>query len=110
MRYRDFPKGDARRYFVVLLAIDTMKPGEATIHRVSTAIGCTRAEAQRAVHAMVEQFAVCIDRDGPVYSITSWGVLKKGELAKLVSSLPVGVNDKTLSGRSCNHAEPIASQ
>lgn len=51
MLYRDFPKGDARRYFVVLAAIDSMKKNETTIHCVATAIGSTRAEAQRAVQA-----------------------------------------------------------
>ncbi|CAN7749444.1 hypothetical protein [Duganella sp. LjRoot269] len=87
MRYRDFPKGDARRYFVVLLAIDHMKRGEATMHRVSTAVECTRAEAQRAVHALVEQFGVTVDRDGAAYLISAWGALKKAEVEKLAKSL-----------------------
>ncbi len=87
MRYRDFPKGDARRYFVVLLAIDRMKRGEATMHRVSTAVECTRAEAQRAVHALVEQFGVTVDRDGAAYLISAWGALKKTEIEKLARSL-----------------------
>lgn len=83
MRYRDFPKGDARRYFVVLLAIDQMKRGEATMHRVSTVVECTRAEAQRAVRALVEQFGVTVDRDGAAYLISAWGALKKNEVEKL---------------------------
>jgi uncharacterized caspase-like protein len=88
MRYRDFPKGDARRYFVVLLAIDHMKRGEATMHRVSTAVECTRAEAQRAVHALVEQFGVTVDRDGAAYLISAWGALKKAEVEKL-ANMPI---------------------
>lgn len=86
MRYRDFPKGDARRCFVVLAAIDSMKKGEATIHRVATAIDCTRAEAQRAVQAACDQFGVAIERDGSAYIITSWGVLKKSGVVGLANS------------------------
>lgn len=86
MQYRDFPKGDARRYFLVLAAIDSMKKGEATIHRVATAIECTRAEAQRAVKAVSEQFGVAFDRDGSAYIISSWGVLKKSGVIELANS------------------------
>ena len=86
MQYRDFPKGDARRYFVVLAAIDSMKKGEATIHRVATAIDCTRAEAQRAVQAAGEQFGVTFERDGSAYIISSWGVLKKSGVIELANS------------------------
>lgn len=86
MLYRDFPKGDARRYFVVLAAVDSMKKGEATIHRVATAIGCTRAEAQRAVQGVSEQFGVTFERDGSAYIISSWGVLKKTGVIKLANS------------------------
>jgi hypothetical protein len=86
MLYRDFPKGDARRYFVVLAAIDSMKKGEATIHRVSTAVDCTRAEAQRAVQAVAEQFGVCFEREGSAYIISSWGALKKSGVIELANS------------------------
>lgn len=86
MLYRDFPKGDARRYFVVLAAIDSMKKGEATIHRVATATGSTRAEAQRAVQAAGEQFGVVFERDGSAYIISSWGVLKKSGVIDLANS------------------------
>lgn len=86
MLYRDFPKGDARRYFVVLAAIDAIRSGEATIHRVATVIGCTRAEAQRAVQAVSEQFGVTFDRAGSAYIISSWGVLKKSVAIELANS------------------------
>lgn len=86
MLYRDYPKGDARRYFVVLAAVDSMKKGEATIHRVATAIGCTRAEAQRAVQAVAEQFGVAFERNGSAYIISSWGVLKKSSVIVLAKS------------------------
>lgn len=86
MDYRDFPKGDARRYFVVLLAIDGMKKGEATVYRVATAVGCTRAEAQRAILVLCEQFGVTFDRDGSSYTISSWGALKKSAITTLANS------------------------
>lgn len=86
MLYRDFPKGDARRYFVVLSAINAMKLGEATIHRVATAIESTRAEAQRAVQALSGQFGVTFEREGSAYTISSWGVLKKAAVLKVVNS------------------------
>lgn len=81
--YKDFPKSDARRYFVALLAVDRLKE-RATIHYVSLDIGCTRAEAQRALHAAEVQFGVVFGRAGSVYQIESWGVLKKVELKAFV--------------------------
>ncbi len=74
--YKAFPKSDARRYFVALLAVDRLQE-RATIHYVAQDIGCTRAEAQRALEAAATQFGVQFERDGSRYAITSWGVLKK---------------------------------
>ncbi len=81
--YKDFPKSDARRYFVALLAVDRLKE-KATIHYVSLDIGCIRVEAQRALQATEKQFGVVFDREGPVYQIQSWGVLKKAALIRLL--------------------------
>lgn len=81
-RYKYFPKGDARRYFTALLAVDRLKE-RATIHSVSLAIECTRAEAQRALEATVTQFGVIFERTGSAYRIASWGVLDKAELFKI---------------------------
>ena len=89
MKYRDFPKGDSRRYLLVLAAIDAMKKGEATMHRVSTALGCTRAEAGRAVDVAQEQFGVRFERDGSAYIISSWGALRKAGVVELVGTPPV---------------------
>lgn len=77
--YKDFPKSDARRYFVALLAAVRLKD-KATIYYISQDIGCTRSEVQRALEAVSTQFGVRFDREGPVYKVTSWGVLKKAEL------------------------------
>lgn len=84
-KYKDFPKADARRYFVALLAVDRLKE-RATIHYVAQEIDCTRSEAQRALEAAELQFGVQYDRTGPVYRIASWGVLKKAEVARLIKS------------------------
>lgn len=83
--YKDFPKSDARRYFVALMAVVRLKD-KATIHYISQDIGCTRAEAQRALEAVSTQFGVCFERTGSVYKVTSWGVLKKAELAEFLQA------------------------
>jgi hypothetical protein len=84
--YKSFPKSDARRYFAALLAVDRLKD-QATVHYVAQAIGCTRAEAQRALEVTAVQFGVQFERDGSRYSIASWGVLKKAELARFIKSV-----------------------
>ena len=79
--YKDFPKGDPRRYFVALLAADQL--GDlATAHYVAKEIGSTRAVAQRALEAAQNQFGVTLRRDGPHYEITDWGVLDKDKLVQ----------------------------
>lgn len=83
--YKNFPKSDARRYFVALLAVDRLKE-RATIHYIAQDIDCTRAEAQRALEAVETQFGVTFLRDGSRYEITSWGVLKKANVAQLIKS------------------------
>lgn len=83
--YKDFKKYDARRYLVALIAVDRLKE-RATIHYLSQEIGCTRAEVQRALATATEQFGVLFDRDGSVYRIRSWGVLKRTELARFLQS------------------------
>jgi hypothetical protein len=83
--YKDFPKSDSRRYFVALMAVDRLKDA-ATIHYVSLDIGCNRIEAQRALEAVSTQFGVVFVRQGPVYSVQSWGVLKKTAVARLLES------------------------
>ena len=84
--YKDFPKSDARRYFVALLAVDRLKD-RATVHYVAQAIGCTRSEAQRALAITETQFGVQFERDGSRYAIASWGVLKRVELARFIKSV-----------------------
>jgi hypothetical protein len=84
--YKDFPKSDARRYFTALLSVDKLKE-RATIHYVAQDIGCTRAEAQRALEATATQFGVVFQRDGSLYRIENWGVLNKSELQRQIKSV-----------------------
>lgn len=83
--YKDFPKGDARRYFTVLVAICDLE-SQATLHYIAQHVGCTRAEAQRAIAGAVLQFGVGIRKtDGnPLYKITSWGVLDEKGVRRLI--------------------------
>jgi hypothetical protein len=81
--YKEFSKGDARRYFTVLVAIADLG-SEATLHYISLRVGCTRAEAQRAIETAAEQFGMDIEKEGPVYRIVGWGVLDEREVRKLV--------------------------
>lgn len=82
--YKDFPKGDARRIFTVLVAVSDLGPS-ATVHYVAERLACTRAEAQRALIAAVTEFGVGLEKDGSVYSITSWGVLDEDEVRRLIA-------------------------
>ena len=84
-QFKVFHKGDARRYFVALLAADKLK-NRATLHYIAQEIGATRAEVQRALDVVAEQFGVMFERQGSTYIITSWGVLKKSELVKFIKS------------------------
>jgi len=81
--YKEYSKGDARRYFTVLVAISDLG-GDATLHYISQRVGCTRAEAQRAIETAAEQFGMHIEKAGPVYRIVGWGALDKREVRKLV--------------------------
>ena len=82
-RYKDFPKGDARRIFTVLVAVADL--GEkATLHYIAERLECTRAEAQRALIAAVPEFGVDIEKSGYAYNIVNWGVLDEGEVRRLI--------------------------
>lgn len=81
--FKDFPKGDARRYFVVLLAADKLKE-YASLQYLAIEAECTRAEIQRALAVLELQFGVQFRRQGSAYLIQSWGVLKKTVVQQLV--------------------------
>jgi hypothetical protein len=82
--YKEFSKGDARRYFTVLVAIANL--GDmATLHYIAQNVGCTRAEAQRAIETAAEQFGMDVEKEGPVYRIVGWGALDPIEVRRLVA-------------------------
>jgi hypothetical protein len=83
-QYKDFEKYDSRRYLVALFAVDRLKE-RATAHHMSLDIGCTRAEAMRALVIAQRQYLVVIEKTGPVYSVLDWGVLDKAAALRAVS-------------------------
>jgi len=83
LNYRKFPKGDARRYFLVLLTASRLK-ARATLHYIAGEIGCTRAEAQRAITVLEEQFDVEWEKSDAAWIVKSWGVLNKNRVMALL--------------------------
>lgn len=75
-QYKDFEKYDGRRYLVALFAVERLKE-RATAHYMAMDIGCTRAEASRALDSAKKLFMVDVEKVGPVYSIKSWGILNR---------------------------------
>lgn len=84
-QYKDFEKYDSRRYLVALFAVERLKE-RATAHYMSLDIGCTRAEAIRALVIAKRQYLVEIEKTGPVYKILDWGVLDKAAALRSISS------------------------
>ena len=76
MKYKDYPKYDARRLLVVLFALERLERN-ATLHYIAQEIDCTRAEVQRAIETAQKTFLVDIEKEGSVYKLTSWGILDK---------------------------------
>lgn len=76
MKYKDYPKYDARRLLVVLFTLERLGKS-ATTHYISQEIDCTRAEVQRAIETAQKTFLVGIEKEGSVYKLTSWGILDK---------------------------------
>jgi len=70
-----YPKGDARRLFVLLAAIDYLE--RPTLTSLAEYTGHNKGTIDADVAKLREQFGVDIERDGPVFSIRSWGDLLK---------------------------------
>lgn len=81
--YKSFPKGDPRRYFVILEAMARLKD-KATLHYIALDIGATRAEVERAIESMPSRFDVEIEKIGSAYRLRSWGVLKQRRVEALL--------------------------
>jgi len=79
-----YPKGDARRLFVVLAAIE--KLSRPTLTTLAAYTGHNKGTIDAGVVKLVEQYGVEIDRDGPVFVLRSWGdVLKQQAVKKILS-------------------------
>lgn len=71
-----FARGDARRLFVLLTAIELLE--RPTIHAISDMTGCDTDEIEDAIGQLREQFGVEVARVGEVYHLEGWGeVLNK---------------------------------
>jgi len=96
VRYKDFPKHDFRRCLLVLVTLEKLG-ARATLHYTAQALECTRSEVLRAIELAQQQFFVGMDKNGPVYRVTSWGVLDRGGVAAALQHVP---EDDLLSQRS----------
>jgi hypothetical protein len=71
-----YPKGDARRLFVVLAAIEHLE--RPTITTIAAYTGHNKGTIDADVAKLREQYGVEIERESAVFVIRSWGdVLKK---------------------------------
>ena len=78
-----YPKGDARRLFVLLAAIDALE--RPTLTTLAEFTGHNKGTIPADVERLREQYKVVIRKDGPVFSIESWGdLLKKEGVRKLL--------------------------
>lgn len=76
-----YPKGDARRLFVVLAAIEHLE--RPTITTIAAYTGHNKGTIDADVERLREQFGVEIEREGAVFVVRSWGdVLKKSGVKK----------------------------
>jgi hypothetical protein len=76
-----YPKGDARRLFVVLAAIDYLE--RPTITSIAAYTGHNKGTIEADGAKLRDQYGVKIDREGPVFVLRSWGdVLKKAGVRK----------------------------
>lgn len=66
-----YPKNDPRRLFVLLAAIETLE--RPTITSISAYTGINKGVIDAHVNNLNEFYGVTIEKDGPVYSVTSWG-------------------------------------
>lgn len=82
---QQFAKGDARRLFVLLVAIDALE--RPTLTTLAEYTGHNKGTIPADVEKMREQYGVDIVKDGAVFSIASWGeVLKKAGVRNIIKS------------------------
>lgn len=77
-----YPKGDARRLFVLLAAIDFLQ--RPTLNSISTYTGHNKGTIDHDVERLTEQFGVVISKTDMVYTVLSWGGLLTKDYVKKV--------------------------
>lgn len=78
-----YPKADARRLFVLLAAIDYLE--RPTLTTLSEFTGHNKGTIDADVAKLREQYGVMVEKQGPVYSVESWGdLLKKNAVKKFL--------------------------
>ncbi len=89
LSHREFmyPKGDMRRIWHIIGAVECLE--RATLTTIVQATGIPKASVDDTLKKiMYEQIpGFMLIKDGPVYTITSWGILKKKELKDFYKTL-----------------------
>lgn len=83
LSFRDYPKGDTRRYLCILAAIH-LNGNSASIGEIVETTGCNRAEAQRTIALLENQFGVEWGKSGLIWYVRSFGILNIGLVVKLL--------------------------
>lgn len=79
-----YPKGHTGRLLVTLAAIDRLE--HPTASSVAALTGLSKGNIDTYVAALNREFGVLIEKDGPAYSIQSWGdILKKSGVKKVLT-------------------------
>lgn len=80
----EYPKGDVRRLFVLLAAIDVLP--RPTLTSLAAFTGHNKGTIDPDVQKLRDQFGVDIVRDGPIFSVRSWGlILKKQGVRRFIA-------------------------
>ncbi len=79
-----YPKGHVGRLLVTMAAIDSLPTPTAA--SVAALTGLSKGNIDTYVAALNREFGANIVKDGPVYSIQSWGdILKKAGVKKVLN-------------------------
>lgn len=80
-----YPKGDARRLFNLLIAIDELD--RPTLTTLTERTGHNKGTIQADIEKLREQYDVKITKNNAVYKLDSWGsVLKKTGVKNILNS------------------------
>lgn len=78
-----YPKGDARRLFVLIAAIDELE--KPTLTSLAEFTGWNKGSIDRDIPGIETQYGVVIEKSDAVFSIKDWGkLLNKNEVKKIL--------------------------